>query len=92
MEVFLNRLYDDVKARCFLHTRGGVSAKIKADAIVNEFSPHTWRCFYLLYYHYSCYYVFSTHVEVFLSISIDEGCAKSFLHTRGGVSCQTHPP
>ena len=61
---------------------------------VQVFSPRTWRCFPFIIWFYSCYEVFSTHVEVFLLLSVIIISNSGFLHARGGVSAffMSSPP
>ena len=72
----------------FLHTRGGVSMLESLTSPQARFSPHTWRCFFACPFFQPLERVFSTHVEVFLSVMRVAPLAGSFLHTRGGVSKQ----
>ena len=49
-------------------------------------SPRTWRCFRYALKHDLIVLIFSTHVEVFLSVFFVIACKYDLLHARGGVS------
>ena len=75
-----------IQKRSFLHACGGVSSALSAIIRITEFSPRMWRCFYMANpYAYLCE-VFSTHVEVFLILTLGLIAVLSFLHACGGVS------
>ena len=52
----------------------------------DRFSPRMWRCFVEMIAYLSKKTIFSTYVEVFLSISSITMEAFNFLHVCGGVS------
>ena len=68
------------------HTRGGVSAILENRENMLESSPHTWGCFSLNGAIRAFYFVFPTHVGVFLTGKAFASHAVSLPHTRGGVS------
>ena len=67
VEVFLFKMKLILNVFSFLHTRGGVSPLTAFSTAALKFSPHTWRCFFLILLPIILDYVFSTHVEVFPS-------------------------
>ena len=71
---------------CFLRIRGGVSSLPFVSPTLIVFSPHTWRCFWDLYFRQSAKQVFSAYAEVFLKDYTAEPSTYGFLHIRGGVS------
>ena len=86
VEVFPELIACSMWLRCFLHIRGGVS-EIRFKGHADPwFSPHTWRCFFDDLGDQSRRSVFSTYVEVFLTISRLKKLRLCFLHIRGGVS------
>ena len=50
------------------------------------FSPRTWRCFLLHPEQQYKVLVFSTHVEMFLTLFVKNILRRGFLHARGDVS------
>ena len=86
VEVFLSFRRLSSSSRCFLHVRGGVSPCAEQGESKIEFSPRAWRCFHILAKWLRVLQVFSTCVEVFLSMLRRLAAQTSFLHVRGGVS------
>ncbi len=70
----------------FLHACGGVSTSRALRVCQDVFSPRMWRCFHCVQHRDTFVGVFSTHVEVFLSISTQPHHRERFLHACGGVS------
>ena len=69
-----------------LHVRGGVSKKMTNLYQIQESSPRPWRCFSSLKRPPPRGTVFSTSVEVFLSLTDSMPLKIGLLHVRGGVS------
>ena len=86
MEVFPYARLFAKTGTSFLHIRGGVSQNSGHFGFTQQFSPHTWRCFPAKDLGLSHFFVFSTYVEVFLPVFVDEVLPGGFLHIRGGVS------
>ena len=72
----------------FLHVCGGVSHGDSVTGYAFGFSPRMWRCF--LWRHYAIINVgiFSTYVEVFLTLTAIPVPFSNFLHVCGGVSAR----
>ena len=69
-----------------LHVRGGVSKNGDLLDTFNESSPRPWRCFHESATEQVSIKVFSTSVEVFLSMEKIIASSVCLLHVRGGVS------
>ncbi len=68
------------------HARGGVSSAHRFCATACLSSPRTWGCFYILSLALHCFFVFPTHVGVFL-LAVETAPPRASLpHARGGVS------
>ena len=68
----------------FLHVCGGdPKLEDKAD-MARKFSPRMWRWSYLLGFLFDVIVVFSTYVEVILTIFVVRGNPERFLHVCGG--------
>ena len=68
------------------HARGGVSAAFHLKVIRVLSSPRTWGCFCERLFFAAGYFVFPTHVGVFLGIRSRAKDFGSLPHARGGVS------
>ena len=92
--MFLTKEQLEARIGSFLHARGDVSGNQRTQGLAGEFSPRTWRCFYLTIFVFSSDRVFSTHVEMFLHFCQNPMDVLSFLHARGDVSSSviTHRP
>ena len=86
VEMFLTKEQLEARIGSFLHARGDVSGNQRTQGLAGEFSPRTWRCFYLTIFVFSSDRVFSTHVEMFLHFCQNPMDVLSFLHARGDVS------
>ena len=75
----------------FLHVCGGVSQAVRESPRKEMFSPRMWRCFSLAQRSQSLHRVFSTYVEVFLTLEEAYQLDESFLHVCGGVSIGNFP-
>ena len=86
VEVFPDTFHPDTLRFCLLHVRGGVSAVVTAKILDGKSSPRPWRCFCADDGVQCSTAVFSTSVEVFLSVAQFCDVDSSLLHVRGGVS------
>ena len=68
------------------HARGGVSFQSPAWRVFSWSSPRTWGCFFLRCSRRVRYFVFPTHVGVFLVNWAGANLGKGLPHARGGVS------
>ena len=89
VEMFLSFCRMRYRFLSFLHARGDVSSEFLQIGSTEEFSPRTWRCFQCSWYSSGPCWVFSTHVEMFLSTRILAFLLLRFLHARGDVSQET---
>ena len=92
MEVFLPANQRPIPIACLLHVRGGVSIACKHGTMEMWSSPRPWRCFLLEQSQQAQSSVFSTSVEVFLSLPDSDLKLPSLLHVRGGVSMKCVRP
>ena len=84
--VFLENSTFSVYWPCLPHARGGVSQTEPCFNKSRSSSPRTWGCFFLRCSRRVRYFVFPTHVGVFLHIVASGSRFGSLPHARGGVS------
>ena len=86
VEVFLKHEVYIRDAFDLLHARGGVSCSCVNFSSQRRSSPRTWRCFPIVGLLPEPTGIFSTHVEVFLTVLFSVNHSINLLHARGGVS------
>ena len=86
VEVFLDTANFTEEQQNFLHVCGGVSGVVHFLGGMTIFSPRMWRCFPLYRFGWKANSIFSTYVEVFLSLYARSIAFSDFLHVCGGVS------
>ncbi len=86
VEVFLSYKGGQLLQGDFLHVCGGVSAFQPNVPDIRKFSPRMWRCFFFQSLLWVVVEIFSTYVEVFLSLEYLHQLISNFLHVCGGVS------
>ena len=72
--------------QCLPHARGGVSRLLLFQRRHGWSSPRTWGCFHARRQHASAFFVFPTHVGVFLDERPYLELIDGLPHARGGVS------
>ena len=78
VEVFLWNHCSVISWSNLLHARGGVSTHVGLPFCLPTSSPRTWRCFSIFNIYNITKYIFSTHVEVFLTAGLmSRLCARS---------------
>ena len=92
VEVFLSVNGFSIRNRNFLHVCGGVSGYLIPFLVDEVFSPRMWRCFRDDRGTQTSENIFSTYVEVFLSINVLRLIVLNFLHVCGGVSNRNTKP
>ncbi len=84
--VFPISIWSSTSSRCLPHARGGVSSMGSDYIRIVKSSPRTWGCFSGCRISSFSWYVFPTHVGVFLAKFPAATSYKCLPHARGGVS------
>ena len=87
--VFLSIKSSSTSTRCLPHARGGVSKTEALSRLKELSSPRTWGCFPEPCPRGGHWWVFPTHVGVFLGALLFCYFAIRLPHARGGVSATT---